>query len=108
MPMIARAAIFGSETASSRRLTPSPMTSSNRRRIGPRRARTRELGRGQRAPLAQVYADGVEVSGDRHHVDAHHVAQALGRGRVARGDRLELDDRATQRALEEAREQLLL
>src|ERR1700687_2602699 len=72
------------------------------------RAHARELRRGQRAPLAQVYPDGVEVSGDRHDVDAHHVAQALGRRRVAHGDRLELVDGAAQRALEEAREQLLL
>src|SRR6266849_4543780 len=74
----------------------------------PPRAHARELRRGQRAPLAQVYSDGVEVSGHRHDVHAHHVAQTIGRGAVPRGDRLELVDRATERALEQAREQLLL
>ena len=72
------------------------------------RPHARELRRGQRTPLAQVYPDGVEVSRDRHDVDAHHVAQPRRRGGVARGDGLELGDRVAQRPLEEAREQLLL
>src|SRR5206468_11844999 len=73
-----------------------------------RRADAPGLRRGQRAPLAQVDADGVEVGGDRHDVHAHHVAQAIGRGAVPRGDRFELVDRSRQRALEQPREQLLL
>src|SRR5436190_10592489 len=72
------------------------------------RAHAREFRRGQREPLAQVDADGVEVGGHRHDVHADHVAQAIGRAAAPRGDRLELVDRAGQRALEQPREKLLL
>src|SRR5438270_10127476 len=74
----------------------------------PARAEARELAGWQRAPLAEVEADGVVVGKDGARVRADHLPEPGFRRRFARDDRLELADGVLEQALEQPREQLVL